>query len=106
MYRIYFTDDGTVLRHENVCGFGTGKGHSACIFRFLYLLQPEMLLEPAAYTSIHLNFCSCDMGTTREFALLVCSLVSVRNCGKPRIASRSQSGICVLSEFIIMHVNC
>lgn len=27
MYRIYFTDDGTVLRHENVCGFGTGKGH-------------------------------------------------------------------------------
>lgn len=46
------------------------------------------------------------MGTTREFALLVYSLVAVRNCGKPRIASRSQSGICVLSEFIIMHVNC
>lgn len=49
MYRIYFTDDGTVLHHENVCGFGTGKGNSACIFRFLYSLQPEMLLEPAAY---------------------------------------------------------
>lgn len=44
------------------------------------------------------------MGTTRQLVLFVCSLVAVGNCGEPHIASLSQSGISVLSEYIIMHV--